>query len=161
MAGGFWPGAHGVGERICTGKLCSLLAGRQAHSLGHKEYSMVACPSSSPLPNTGALPLPWVQTFSQVPSVVAFYSPDLSVLLPPSVTHHFLVPEAVSSLPTPACSWGLISGAMVSGPSPHPSVLVFGDCASSSEDLCGSHSAFQISDLLLCFSCCLEIPLTR
>ena len=89
----------------------TLLTGRQVCSLGHKEYSMEACPSSFPLPNTGALPLLPVQIFSQVPSVVAFYSPALSVLLPPPVMHSLLVPQAVSTPPTPAHSLGLTSGA--------------------------------------------------
>ena len=67
--------------------------------------------SSFPLPNTGTLSLLWVQIFSHVPSVVAFYSPALSVLLPPSVMHCFLVSQAVSTLPSPACSQGLTSRA--------------------------------------------------
>ena len=44
---------------------------------------------------------------------------------------------------------------------PHLSPSVFGVCASGSDDLCGSHSAFQISDLLLHFFWHLEIPATR
>ena len=72
---------------------------------------MVACPSFSPLPKTSTLSLLWVQTFSQVPSVVAFHSPVLSLLLPPPTTHHFLLPQAVSTPPTPAYSKGLTSGA--------------------------------------------------
>ena len=59
--------------------LCSLLAGRQACMLGHKEFSMMACPFSSPLPNNGPLTLLWAQTFSRVPSVVTFHSPTLSI----------------------------------------------------------------------------------
>ena len=55
-------------------KHCSLLAGGQAHLLGRKG----AHPSSSPLPNTGALSLLQVQFFSQVPSVVAFHSQPLA-----------------------------------------------------------------------------------
>ena len=74
---------------------------------------MVACPSFSPLPNTGALSLLWVQLFSWVPSVVAFHSQAFSVLLPPPMTHHFLIPQAVSAPPTPACSQGLTYGAEV------------------------------------------------
>ena len=61
---------------------------------------MAACPSSSPLPNTGALFLLQVQLFSQVPSVVAFHSPALSVLLPPTTTYRFLISQAVSAQPT-------------------------------------------------------------
>ena len=53
---------------------------------------MVVHPSSSPFPNTGALFLVQVQLFSQVPSVGTFHSPALSVLLPSSVMHCFLVP---------------------------------------------------------------------
>ena len=161
MKGGLRSGACGVGEGGCPGKHCSQLAGEQLCSLGHKEYSMVAHPSSSPLPNTGALSLLWVQLFSQVPSVVAFHSPALSILLPPPVTHHFLVPQAISTPPTPACSWALTSRAKVLVPSSHLSVSVFGDCASGSEDLFSSRSAFQISDLLLHSSEHLEIPPTQ
>ena len=81
------PTHMGVGERVCAGKLCSLLAVWQVHRLGHKEFSIVARPSSSPLSNTGALSLLQVQTFSQAPSVVAFCSPTLSILLPPPMMH--------------------------------------------------------------------------
>ena len=77
--------------------------------LGLKEYSMVAHPLSSLLPNTGALSLLRVQIFSQIPSVVAFHSPALSILLPPPTMHHFLIPQAVSTPPTPVRSWGLTS----------------------------------------------------
>ena len=150
----------GAGERGCTGKHCSLLAGGQALLLVCKEYSMAAHPASSPLPNTGTLSLLRVHIVSQVPSVVAFHSPALSVLLPPPATQGFLIPQAVSTPPTLACSQGLISGAEVLVPSSHPSISVFGDCASSSDDLFSSHSAFQLSDLLLCSSQRLEIPLT-
>ena len=94
---------------------------------------MVAHPSSSPLPNTGALSLLWVQIFSQVPPVVVFHSPALIIYLPPSMTHRFLVPKAVCTPPTPA---------------------------SGLDDLCSSHSAFQISHLLLHFSWRLGIPPT-
>ena len=72
---------------------------------------MAACPSFSPLPNTGTLSLLRVQTFSQVPSIVSFHSPALSLLLPPPTMHHFPVLQAVSTPPTPACSQGLTSGA--------------------------------------------------
>ena len=61
---------------------------------------MVAYPSSSPLPNTGALFLLQIQLFSQVPSDVAFHSPALRVLLPPPMTLNFLVSQAVSARPT-------------------------------------------------------------
>ena len=54
---------------------------------------MAAHPSSSPLPNTGALSLLQIQLFSQVPSDVAFHPPALSVLLPPPATLSFLVPQ--------------------------------------------------------------------
>ena len=104
---------------------------------------------------------PWVRLFSQVPPVVAFQSPALSILFLPTMMHCFLVPQAISELPTPACSRGLTSKAVVSVPSPHLSVLVFGDCASSSDDLFSSPSAFHISDLLLHFSQRLEIPPTQ
>ena len=39
-----------------------------------KEFPMAALPSSYPLPNNGALPVLWVQTFSEIPSAVAFPS---------------------------------------------------------------------------------------
>ena len=65
---------------------------------------MAARPVASPLPNTGTLSHLRVQLFSQVPSVVAFHSTALSVLLPPPVMHCFLVPQAVSAPPNPACS---------------------------------------------------------
>ena len=111
---------------------------------------MVAYPSSSALPSTGALSLLWFHLFSQLPSVVAFHSPALSVLLPPPVMHCFLVPQAVSAPPTPAHSLLVTNlwsrGLGVQHP---PHVSVFGDCANSSGDLFGSHSAFQISDPLL------------
>ena len=90
------------------GMLCSLLAGRQAHMLEDKDYSMAAL-SSSPLPNNGALSLLRFPTFSQVPSVMAFHSPAYSVSLSPPTEHHFPVPQAVSTLPTPAFSQGLTS----------------------------------------------------
>ena len=61
---------------------------------------MAAHPSSSPLPNMGTLSLLQIQLFSQVPSVVAFYSPALSILLPSPMMHHFLVSQAVSMPPT-------------------------------------------------------------
>ena len=159
MAGSLKSGMHGVWEGGCTREHCSLLAGRQACSLGPKDYSMAVYPSSSPLPNIGALSLLRVQIFSQVPSVMAFHSTALSMLLPPPATHSFLVPQAVSTPPTPA--WGLTSRAKVFVPSPHPSVLVFGDYASSSDDVFSSHSAFQISHLLLHSSWHLVIPPTQ
>ena len=95
------------GEGEFTGKPCSLLAGRQACSLRYKEYTMVAHPSSFPLPNTGTLSLLWVQTFSQIPSVVSFHSPALDVLFPSTSMHHFLVPQVVSTCPSQPCSQGL------------------------------------------------------
>ena len=72
---------------------------------------MVAYPSSSALPSTGALSLLWFHLFSQLPSVVAFHSPALSVLFPPPMMHRFLTPQAVSTLSTPARSQGLTSRA--------------------------------------------------
>ena len=166
MQGCLRSGARGVGEWGCTGYHYFLLSGGKVSSLGCKEYSMVACPSFSPLPSprpqhwhivssVGSALLP-----ALLPSVVAFHSPALSVLIPPTTMHSFLVPQAVSTLPNPACSWGLTSDAVVLVPSSHLSVLVFGDCASSSDDLFGSHSDCQFSDLLLCSSQSLEIPPT-
>ena len=61
---------------------------------------MAGRPSTSPLPNTGALSLLWIQTFSQVPSVVAFRSPALSVFLPLPMLHCCQIPQSVSTLPT-------------------------------------------------------------
>ena len=72
----------GVEEGGCTGKHSFLIAGGQVSSLWCGEYSTMAHPFSSPLPNTGVLSLLQIQLFSQVPSDVAFYSPALSVLLP-------------------------------------------------------------------------------
>ena len=66
--------------------------------------------------------------------------PDRPVPSPPKQSQHH---------PSPFCSRGLTSGAEVSVPSPLLSVSIFGDCASSSDDLLGSRSAFQYSDLLL------------
>ena len=136
---------------------------------------MAAHLSASPLAITGALSLLQFQLFSQVPSDVAFHLPTLRVLIPPPAmlcflvsqavsapanpTEQFLDPQAVSALPTPAHAQGPTSGAKVSVPSPHPSLSVVGDCASSSDDLFISLSALQISDLLLCSSLHLEIPL--
>lgn len=68
-------------------------------------------PFSSSLPNTGTLSLLWVQTFSWVPSVVAFHSPGLSLLLPLPTAHHFLIPQAVFTPTTPAYSQVLNSRA--------------------------------------------------
>ena len=100
-AGWAWvPGAHkGVsrarsmqaGCRCQEGVLSSLWSGGQACILGPKEFSMVACPSSSPLPNSGALPLLQVWTFSQVPSALAFHSPSLRIPLPLPAAHCSLV----------------------------------------------------------------------
>ena len=114
-------------------------------------------------PTPSSLPSParaQTRLFSQVPSVVAFHFTGLTELFPPPLMNGFLVPQAVSTLPIPAHSQGLTTRAEVSMPSPKPSISVFGDCASSSDDLFSSHSAFQISDLLLHFSWGLEIPLT-
>ena len=140
-------------------------------SLGHKEYSLVARCSSSPLPNTGALSVLWVQLFSQVPSVVAFHSLVPSILLPlpttplpsPSGCPRITNPTDCFKSPrlSPHCqpqpALGLTSEPRSRCPAPHLSVLVFGDSASSSDDLFGSHSVFQISDLLLLSSWRLEI----
>ena len=58
------------------------------------------------LPNNGALPLLRFKTFSQVPSAMPFHSPACSILL-----LYSLAPQAVSTPPTSALSWGLVSGA--------------------------------------------------
>jgi len=52
----------------------------------------------------------------------------------------------------------LTSGTEDSVPSPHRGVLIFGDCARSSDGLFSSWSAFQYSNLLLHSSLHLEIP---
>ena len=84
---------------------------------------MVACPYSFPLPNTGALSLLWVPIFSQVPSVVAFHSPALSVLLPPPAMHCFLTPQAVSTSPSPLLGTNLWSLGL--GAQPLPKCISF------------------------------------
>ena len=130
-------------------------------------------------PTPSSLPSPaWAQTrlFSQVPSDVAFHFPAPRVLFPSSVTALFSslpgslcpikwfldLPSSLhSTLPPPALSPGLTSGAEVSVPSPHPGVSIFGDCARSSDGPFGSPSAFQNSKLLLHSSLHLEIPLIR
>ena len=95
------PGTHkcagraGSAQAGCKhqeGVLSSLRSSGQVCTLGPKEFSMAACPSSSPLPNSGGLPLLQVWTYSWVPSAMAFNSPALSVPLPPPAAHHFLVP---------------------------------------------------------------------
>ena len=126
-------------------------------------------PSSLPSPT-----LVQTQIFSQIPCDVTFHFPALSILLPPPAVLCFLVSQAVSvpsnltdqfldppshlcsTHPSPFPGTNLQSRVLVS--SPHPSVSVFGDCASSSEDLFSSLSAFQNSDLLLRSSQYLEIP---
>ena len=60
---------------------------------------MAAHPSFSPFANTGALSLLQIQLFSQDPSDVAFYSPALSIFLPPLTMLCFLVSQAVSASP--------------------------------------------------------------
>ena len=72
---------------------------------------MAARPSSFPLPNTGTLSLLCIQNFPQVPSVVAFHCPAVSILLFPPTMHGFLVSQTVSTPPIPAHSQGLTSGA--------------------------------------------------
>ena len=136
--------------------------------LGHKEYSMVACPSSSPTLapclSCGSLCcgflLPSPYRIAPFTHNAPLPNPS-GCLHTANLTNHLLVPQAVSTPPTPAHSWGLTSRAEVSVPSLHLNVSVFDDCASSSDDLFGPHSAFQISDLLLCSSQCLEIPPTQ
>ena len=63
---------------------------RGMHMLQSREFPMVACPSSSPIPNNGDLYLLWVRTFAQVSSFVAF--PSLAhgaLLLSPSCNPQF------------------------------------------------------------------------
>ena len=158
------------GRGGCTGKHSFLIAGGPVSSLWHGEYSM------GPNPSLPSPTLVQTQLFSQVPADVAFHFPALSILLPPPAMFCFLVSQAVSApsnltdqfldLPSglcstmsPSLSWGLTSRAKVLVPIPHPSVSIFRDCANSSDDLFGSCSAFQNSDLLLHSSLHLEIPL--
>ena len=54
--------------------------------LQNRASPMLACPSSSPFLNSGALPLLWVQTFSWVPSAVMF---PCALLLSPSCHPQF------------------------------------------------------------------------
>ena len=85
-------GSAWAGHRHQEGVLSSLQSSGQVCTLGPKEFSLEACPSSSPLPHSGALPLLRVWTFSLVPSTVTFHSPALSVSLPPQAVHCSLVP---------------------------------------------------------------------
>ena len=133
-------------------------------------------------PTPSSLPSPaQVQTrlFFQVPSDVAFHFPTPRVLLPSSVTALFSSfpgslcpvkldrpvsrpPKQSLLRPAPlALSRGLTSGAKDSVPSPHPGILIFGDCAYSSDGPFGSPSAFQNSNLLLHSSLHLDIPPVR
>lgn len=63
--------------------LCSLLASGQLHTLWFEESSMLTLPSCSPLANNGTFSLLWVQILCQVPSIWAFQSPAIHILLPP------------------------------------------------------------------------------
>ena len=92
-----WQEREGEEEGVCTGKHSFLIAGVPVSSLRHGEYSTVAYPFFSPVPNTGTLSLLQIQFFSQVPSDVAFHFPALSVLLPPPAMLCFLVSQAVSA----------------------------------------------------------------
>ena len=77
------PGHARGGRGGCAGNaLCALLAVVQVKMLWSKAYSLVAHTSCSPLPNNGAMSLLQAQTFSWVPSLVAFQSPALSTLQP-------------------------------------------------------------------------------
>ena len=80
-----------------TGKHSFLIAGGQVSSLWCGEYSMVAHPFSSTLPNTGALSLLQIQLFSRVPSDVALHPPALSLWLPAPAMLSVLVSQAVSA----------------------------------------------------------------
>ena len=84
--------AHAGWWGDALGTPTNLLAGGQAYTLGHKEYSMVAHPSSPPLHNNDMLSLLWVWTFSWVPSVVAFHSLALIISFPLPTVHCFLFP---------------------------------------------------------------------
>ena len=127
-------------------------------------------PSSLPSPT-----LAQTQLFSQVPSDVAFYFPTLNVLLPLHTMICFLASQAVSApsnltdqfidlpsslcttLPSPFLGTNLQSESLGDQPPP-PIISVFGDCASSSDDLLSSRSAFQNPNLLLHSSLHLEVP---
>ena len=85
-----------------------------------------------------------------------------AVSAPSILTDPFLdLSSSLCSIPSPALSWGLTSGAEVSVPIPNPSISIFGDSPHSSDDLFSSHSAFQNSDLLLHSSLHLEILLVQ
>ena len=126
----------------------------------HWHLVSLACPDlllgslccGFPLPNPLHIALSTCDTLLPNPS---------GCLCTANPTNCFLVSQAVSTSPTAALFQELTSRAKVLVPSPHPSASVFGDCASSSDDLFSSLSAFQISDLLLRFSWGLEISPTQ
>ena len=84
--------------------------------------------------------LPWLST----PQPLAYHSPSQQCTSPNPLG--CLHPTNPSLLPQ-ADLWSLSLSAQ-----PPPSTSVYGVCASGSDGLCMSHSAFWISHLLLCFS---------
>ena len=118
---------------------------------------MAACPSSSPLHDSSALPLLWVRTFSRVPSAMAFHSLAFSV---PHPHQQHTIPHPLGCLHSanPSLLPGTDLWSLSLSAKPPPSILVCGVCASGSDGLCTSHSASWISDLLLCFSRLLGVP---
>ena len=78
-----------------------------------------------PLPNSGASSLLWVQTFSRVPSAVAFHSPALCVLLPPPMTYHFLVTSGCLHTANPSLLPGTNLWSLGLGAQPPPEHLSF------------------------------------
>ena len=58
-----WQEREGEEEGVCTGKHSFLMAGVPVSSLRHGEYSTVAYPFFSPVPNTGTLSLLQIHLF--------------------------------------------------------------------------------------------------
>ena len=112
---------------------------------------MAAHPSYSPLPNNGALTLLRVQMFSVFP-LLWLPTPQPSAYC--SLPHSILLPSPLGCLHTtnPSRLPGTDLWILGLGAPPYPSISFFGLCASGSDYLCSSHSAFQFSDLLLRFS---------
>ena len=78
--------------------------------------------------------------------------PQLWDSAPKPVAHCSLGQEAISSQPTLVFSPELTSRALVSGPSPRPSISGFGVQGGGADDLCSSQSALPSSVQLLQFS---------
>ena len=137
MAGSFWPGLHGVGEGGCAGKLCSaswlasMHSGAQGFFYGgpplllspYQHWHLV-----SPAPGSLCCGFPLPSPYHIAPST------RVTLLPSPLGCLHTINPS-----PLPGTNlWSLGLGAQ-----PHLSVSAFGVCASGSDDLCSSHSAFS------------------